>query len=365
VDPITHGLAGAAAGMMFARSGALRFAALAGCLAALAPDLDVVIDSAVDPLLQLEVHRQYTHSLFVAPLLGALAALLVSRLGRDAPGFLSLFLPASAGAFTAGLIDACTSYGTALMWPLSDERTAWNVVAVVDPVLTVGFIIGVVVSFRRESGAVASLATGGAICYLLIGAVQHSRAEWVTRQMAEQRGHSVDALAVKPTLGNQVVWRSVYRSGETFWVDAIHTGYLGSPVVYPGGGVPVLAEDSPTSLSARQSEDIQRFGRLSAGYLVAHPLDERVVGDVRYAMSPDSVTPLWGIELPADDSPTRWRNFREWNEQKTERFKAMLMGRTLEPLSATGDRSSASKRDLDSDIADHFGTIDREKHGRT
>ena len=46
-----------------------------GGLAALAPDLDVLIRSETDPLLAIEHHRGFTHSLAVIPVGGAVAAL--------------------------------------------------------------------------------------------------------------------------------------------------------------------------------------------------------------------------------------------------------------------------------------------------
>ena len=38
-----------------------------GCIGGLAPDLDVLISSSEDPLLFLEYHRQFTHSLIFIP----------------------------------------------------------------------------------------------------------------------------------------------------------------------------------------------------------------------------------------------------------------------------------------------------------
>ena len=41
----------------------MRRAAIVGAVAGLIPDLDVLISDANDPLLQLEMHRQFSHSL--------------------------------------------------------------------------------------------------------------------------------------------------------------------------------------------------------------------------------------------------------------------------------------------------------------
>ena len=47
-------------------------AGLLGALAGMAPDLDVLIRSSTDPLLFLEYHRQFTHSLAFIPIGAAL-----------------------------------------------------------------------------------------------------------------------------------------------------------------------------------------------------------------------------------------------------------------------------------------------------
>ena len=75
MDPISQAAIGAAAAQSCTRADRLRHALLIGCLAGMAPDLDVLIRSAEDPLLFLEYHRQFTHSLFFVPIGASLCAL--------------------------------------------------------------------------------------------------------------------------------------------------------------------------------------------------------------------------------------------------------------------------------------------------
>ena len=44
-----------------------------------------------------------------------------------------LYLYCFAGYLFSGFIDACTSYGTYLLWPASNERISWNIISIVDP----------------------------------------------------------------------------------------------------------------------------------------------------------------------------------------------------------------------------------------
>lgn len=123
MDPISHALLGAASGYSVSRAGG-KLAALAGFAGAMLPDADVLIRSASDPLVALEYHRQFSHSLLVAPAGAAIAAVALWLIIRGREPFRSLYWPAFAGYVSAVLLDACTSYGTQLLWPLTDRRYA-------------------------------------------------------------------------------------------------------------------------------------------------------------------------------------------------------------------------------------------------
>lgn len=72
MDPLSQGVLGASASQSIASEpGKQRLSLLVGFLAGMAPDLDVLIRSAEDPLLFLNFHRQFTHSLLFVPV-GAL-----------------------------------------------------------------------------------------------------------------------------------------------------------------------------------------------------------------------------------------------------------------------------------------------------
>jgi len=77
MDPLTQGTLGASLSQSFAGDKKLvKYASILGFLAGMAPDLDLFIRSSEDPLLFLDFHRQFTHSLFFIPIGGFLCALL-------------------------------------------------------------------------------------------------------------------------------------------------------------------------------------------------------------------------------------------------------------------------------------------------
>ncbi len=76
MDPVTQGVLGAVVTQVKVPREQLLQGACIGALAGMAPDLDVLIRSATDPLLAIEFHRHFTHSLLFIPI-GALICSLV------------------------------------------------------------------------------------------------------------------------------------------------------------------------------------------------------------------------------------------------------------------------------------------------
>jgi inner membrane protein len=67
MDPISQGLVGATAAQSGADKEKLRPAAFAGAVSAMIADLDYYIHIPSDPLFNIEIHRQFSHSLIFIP----------------------------------------------------------------------------------------------------------------------------------------------------------------------------------------------------------------------------------------------------------------------------------------------------------
>ena len=74
MDPLTQGVVGAVASQQPASRKTILVATILGFFSGLAPDLDIFIRSDKDPLLALEFHRQFTHSLVFIPIGGLICA---------------------------------------------------------------------------------------------------------------------------------------------------------------------------------------------------------------------------------------------------------------------------------------------------
>ena len=330
MDLLTHGLVGAALAQSAAPKEEARVAAGIGFLAGMLADADALITSANDALLVLEVHRHFTHALLFIPVGALIAAALLWPFLRRRLGFPRLYLYALLGYALAGALDACTSYGTHLLWPFSDERLALSIIAVVDPLMTlaIGIPVAVGIIRRRPNAARLGLALG--ICYLALGLAQHERAESAALALARERGHEARRLLVKPTIGNLVLWRSTYIESGRIYADGVHVA--ARIRAYRGESAPRFdpARDlrwAPPGSPARRQAD--RFAQLSDGYLARHPRRPAMIGDARYAMLPTSVEPLWGIVFEAErpDARVELVTDRTLTPEARGRFVDMLLGR--------------------------------------
>ncbi|NAW94554.1 metal-dependent hydrolase, partial [Vibrio sp. V42_P2S4T144] len=124
MDPLTQGLLGAALPLAVSNKRNLAVVGVLGVVSGMAPDLDVLIRSSTDPLLYLEYHRQFTHSLLFIPFGSFICALLLYPLFAKKRGlsFRQSWFYCALGYSTHALLDACTSYGTQLLWPISNTR---------------------------------------------------------------------------------------------------------------------------------------------------------------------------------------------------------------------------------------------------
>ncbi len=331
MDIITQGIAGAILAQSVAKKGETKVAAVVGFLAGMMADADVLFShSEIDPLLQLQFHRYFSHALIFIPIGGLLAAALLWFPFRKHLTFNRLYLFCLAAYATSGLLDACTSYGTSLLWPFSDERVAWSIIAIVDPLFSLPLLAFIVFAALKQKPNLARYGLTFALCYFALGFAQQQRAEQAALVLVESRGHSVERIEVKPTMANLILWRTIYESKGVFYVDAVRAG-AGEMQVYEGQStkrfafeqVPALAEDSVQAL------DIRRFEHFSNDYIALYKVEEKlVVGDVRYAMLPTSIKPLWGIELDTDQQQlhTPFNNYRDTSSETRQRFIAMLTG---------------------------------------
>lgn len=339
MDPLTQGIVGISASQLVTRRVEAGIAAALGFLSGMAADLDVLISSSTDPLLFLEYHRHFTHSLVFIPL-GALLCTVVLRallhrfVRRARLSWRRSYLYCFVGYATHALLDACTTYGTQLLWPFSSARVAWNTVSVIDPLFTLPLMVMMGFAVLRRSRVAALLGAVFAFGYLGLGLVQEQRALDIAQSLVQQRGHKATQLGVKPSFANLLVWKSVYLHQDRYYIDAIRVGM--DSKIYPGVSTAKFMQETHYPWlpeSSQQAKDIDRFAWFSNDHLGIDPDNPQRIIDVRYSLIPNQLSGMWGIVLnPAAnaDEHVQWTTNRPKGSaamEKTKELWQMILGR--------------------------------------
>ena len=237
MDNVTHAALGIAAGIVVRRRGAsLPAAALAGLLAAEAPDLDVFIRSAGDPLVSFRWHRHFTHSFAFMPVWALLSALIAGWCfrRRDDADWRDLLLPGLAGALTHLLCDGCTSYGTMLLWPFDQTRFAWDCLPIIDLFATLPVLVLALLAWKKASPRLALYGLIWFTSYALLGVWQHARAETALRAWFAEKQVRAERVAVKPTALNLLVWRCLWLEDGVWRTAAVRVAPFAAPRILVG-----------------------------------------------------------------------------------------------------------------------------------
>jgi inner membrane protein len=301
-----------------------------GLLGAELPDMDFFIRSANDPLLNVELHRHFTHSFAFSPVIAFVAAMPWFFRAEFKAQRLALFLCGLVACWSHILLDACTSYGTQFLVPFSQHRFGWDFISIVDPLFTGALAVGLagkaVCDFRRPPSESAPercsspvgyrwlwAGLGFCVAYLALGAAQRARAHAAQSALAASRGHQVERSEVMPTLANQLVWRSLYLHEGRIYSDRVRVPWLGAATVREGNSLPLLTRrDLSAAESSREGplRSFERFAWFSEGWIARAPADPAVIGDMRYSLSAKAFDPIWGIRFTSPGSPTEveWVN---------------------------------------------------------
>lgn len=312
MDSLTHIVLGGAIGQALFQRRLGRAAWIVGAIAATLPDADVLIRTG-DSLLDHVLHRYFTHALVLVPVLGFLAALPFAATRRLNRYWRELMLAGMLAALSHVLLDACTSYGTCLLWPVSDRRISWDIIAVIDPAFTLPLVLGLYLSTRRKSPRPAAVALAIAAAYLGLATIQHVRAAALQRTIIAERGQVATRARVTPLLGTINGYRSLYEADGKLYADAIRVPFWRGGMMRRGATVAA----APIRTMTR---DEQRFIHFADGYVARVPHRPEVLGDMRYSIRSDGFEPLWGatfepprwVNLQADYQPRGWRTL--WRE---------------------------------------------------
>lgn len=290
MDSLTQILLGASVAGAVVPAAHRRAAMLAGAALGTLPDLDSFPIKLFtdDPVALMTLHRGFSHSLLVLPLLAwAIWAFYRRRGKRVAQAPAHWFWAIQLALVTHPLLDAFTVYGTQLLWPLAMPPVMWSSVFIIDPGYTLWLLFGVVVAVfaGARPGARRALVAGLALSTAYLG--------WslVAKAMVDREAErALAALGLQdaprfsvPMPFNTLLWRVVAMTPDGF-VEGEHSLVADTrPIAFRhhGSDVGALAR-------AAEFPAVERLAWFNHGFMKARERDGRLVlSDLRMGAEPD------------------------------------------------------------------------------
>lgn len=203
MDPVTHGLAGTVIYNLGFRKGSAFWVLI---LASFAPDFDYITRLwGADVFLR--YHRGITHgilALFVVPLIIGVI------FGRKRNFLYYTFLAFVAYAVHL-LLDLMTQYGTRILSPLDWHQYALNLMFIIDPYVTLGFILCAIFCkiHKRKASLIALSTVVLFVCYAGGRYYLHGKTTEFLRQQLDENSYRVCPLP-----NDFLRWWFVAKSGD-------------------------------------------------------------------------------------------------------------------------------------------------------
>ncbi len=317
LDGFTQGLIGAAASGAVLGNRLGRTAYAVGFVGGMLADADYLIRLPSDPLYTTVMHRGFSHALIFIPVGGVIAALPFLWKKSLRPMWKLILLAGIIGYATHGLLDACTTYGTRLLWPFSDRRVAWNLISVVDLLFSVPLLVAVIWGVKQRRSMPAQRVMIWCGVYLMLCGVQHCRVRSAQDQLAKARGHTISKRIISPLPGAALLYRSVYIDDRGIMhADSIRAAWFGRTTVRVGQQRKTFDPEVAATVDRAKhpgplKRDLRRYRWFSAGFWARVSPGSKRIGDMRITSDPAGFSPLWALELNLDSTiPARPVNMR-------------------------------------------------------
>ncbi|MDT0645819.1 metal-dependent hydrolase [Zunongwangia sp. F260] len=150
MDSLTQIVLGASVGEVVLGKKVGNKAMLYGAIAGTIPDLDTFVGYFTDTITAIEIHRGFSHSIVFSILFAPIFGWLISKIERKSEANWKDWSKLMFwGLVTHPLLDAHTTWGTQLFWPL-DLRLAYKNIFVIDPLYTLPFLVFLILAMRKK-----------------------------------------------------------------------------------------------------------------------------------------------------------------------------------------------------------------------
>ncbi len=280
-------------------------AMLYGAIAGTIPDLDVISSFFTDTVTALEIHRGFTHSIFFSVLFAPICAFIITRYDRykNIKDWSWLFFWVF---ITHPILDAQTTWGTQLFWPL-DIRLAFKNVFVIDPLYTLPFLVFLILAMRQKKEAKKrrfynNLGLLISSIYLILTLVLKGFAYQKFSEELAAQNIPYKTLNTKPTPLNTILWSANIETERSFLIG--YSSFLDTSAIqfsrYPKNHY-LLGDlaDHPK---------VKRMVAISKGFYTVNKLNNVLYfNDLRFGLlsiQPDSENFVFKYKITVDEKGT-------------------------------------------------------------
>lgn len=291
MDSLTQIVLGAAVGETVLGRKVGNKAMVYGAIAGTIPDLDTLAGHFVDTVTALEIHRGFTHSLVFSLAFAPVFGWVVSKVEHRSPATWKdwsrlMFW----GLFTHPLLDAFTTWGTQLFWPL-DLRLDFRAIFVIDPLYTLPFLIFLIMAMRLDRASpkrrrLVWWGLGISSSYLMLCLGLKGLATQRFKAALREQGIAYRQLETKPAPFTNMLWTANVEVADAYLIG--EHSFLGSRPIhfdrYPKNHA-LLGE-----LAAK--DRVQRLIAVSRGwYTIDQGTQGLVFNDLRFGVLDKGSTP--------------------------------------------------------------------------
>jgi len=221
MDSLTQIVLGAAVGEAVLGRKVGNKAMLYGAIAGTIPDLDVITRYFLDTVTATEWHRGFSHSIFFSVLFAPVFGWLIWKLNsKESASWKEWSWLMFWGLFTHPILDAFTTWGTQLFWPLK-IRLAFQSVFVIDPLYTVPFIILLIMAMFQKRTSInrrkyVNLGLVISSIYLILTLVLKGIAFQKFEKDLDEQGIVYNEMNTRPAPLNTVLWMANVETDDAY-----------------------------------------------------------------------------------------------------------------------------------------------------
>ncbi len=282
MDSLTQIVLGAAVGEAVLGKKVGNKAMLYGAIAGTIPDFDTFASHFTDTVTALEIHRGFTHSIVFSVVFAPIFGWLVSRWEKTASwkNWSWLFFW---GFLTHPLLDAHTTWGTQLFWPL-DLRLAYKNIFVIDPLYTLPFLVFVILAMRkkRTSPKRRKLNNLGLIissAYMLLTLILKGITYQKFTEALQQQNIQYSEIETKPSPFNTILWTANVDTKDAYLIG--HYSFFDAKPIH----FSAYPKNHEWLEDLKDEKNVQRLIKITKGwYTITKENEKLYLNDLRFGL---------------------------------------------------------------------------------